>query len=630
MSNVLSLKHLKNNVSRNGFDMSEKRAFTAKVGEILPCFVLETIPGDRISINPSHFTRTMPVNTAAFTQLKEYIHYYYVPYSQLYKDVREFFSESEDSKKADTISSNKKIGRVLPYLTHRDIAQYVYNVSIGNKRNSANQFSAYGTCKLLEYLGYGSYWEFIAKYKPHTSNVENKEPYTEGDESINSLDSSDGYPDYFSEHPNSDFINSKFNSNIRLNPFALLAYQKIYQDHFRNKSWENFNASACNIDYMDFGSKIPVDKLRYKGTDVVNDMFSLRYCDYAKDFFFGLLPKAQYGESTVIPLSGSYSDIRTVDPAEKIGDWQWQQLLDNIADNGKFGASVVALRRAEALQKYKEIKATGITDYKSYLDKIFNVEISDFDSGQAIYLGGYNSDVNISEVVNTSLNNDGIADIKGKGVASGGSDTINFDAKDYGVIIGVYTCRPVLDYDIDAPIKTNQRIFLEDYANPVFDKIGMETVHMNDLVMPYSFYSYHDREGTGLIEDKSDNVKAFSPVGYAPRYYSYKTNYDKVLGEFRNTLASWVSPIKTSDFLDGAGMVDPLKVNISNRYNNDGVYFGQKLNALTYQSFKVKPQILNTIFVQHVDDTLSTDQLLVNFSTNCPIVRNLDYDGLPY
>lgn len=618
MSNVLSLKHLKNNVSRNGFDMSEKRAFTAKVGEILPCFVLETIPGDSVNINPSHFTRTMPVNTAAFTQLKEYIHYYYVPYSQLYKDVREFFSDSGDeSKKATSITSKKSIGSSLPYLTFRSIAKYIYRMANSKVTTSTGFSQAYATCKLLEYLGYGDFWKFM-KFNINSHGV------TGSDEVLNNINPTYVYPENNESITYNDFHSFRnFNSNIRLNPFALLAYQKIYQDHFRNKSWEKYNSPACNIDYMEFGAEIPIDNLKYDGTSkVANDMFTLRYCDYAKDYFLGLLPRAQYGESVVVPLSGNvYGDM--IDTEDNLGEYKFRDLAQALTSEDRFGAAILALRRAEALQKYREIKATGITDYQAFLDKIFNVDISNFDSGESIYLGGYNSDVNISEVVNTSLNDDAIADIKGKGTASGGSNTIKFEAKDYGVIIGLYTCRPVLDYSISAPLKTNQRISLDDYANPVFDKVGMEAVHLNDIVMPYDYYYKTISSGSQYGgENAKNNSKAFTPIGYAPRYYSYKTNFDKVLGEFRNTLSSWVSPLKSDDFID--------KVEPSLYPHNANVGNFNDLKVMSYQDFKVNPSVLNSIFVQHVDDSLSTDQLLVNFNNNCPIVRNLDYDGLPY
>lgn len=49
MANIMSLKSLRNKTSRNGFDLSSKRNFTAKAGELLPILCKEVLPGDMIS-----------------------------------------------------------------------------------------------------------------------------------------------------------------------------------------------------------------------------------------------------------------------------------------------------------------------------------------------------------------------------------------------------------------------------------------------------------------------------------------------------------------------------------------------------------------------------------------------------
>lgn len=679
MANVLSLKHLKNKVSRNGFDLSENRTFTAKVGEILPCFVLETLPGDNVNINPSHFTRTMPVNTAAFSRIKEYVHYYFVPYKLLHADCPQFFSDNkENSFKASDINGGKRLSDNLPYITHKDLIFYLKHLKDVKRTNALGISSFYTTCKLLEYLGYGRF---------DAESVETMYSY---------------YQDGADKH---------FNLNFRLNPFVLLAYQKVYQDHFRNQQWERSNPSSCNIDYMKFDTALPLSELHKPVETAQNDLFTLRYCDYAKDYFFGLLPNAQYGDTATFPVNGSQElikaltsnrplhpvapypsgsggfapdpeisgvpkpDKQTWNPSDSVGtrsaggthenddnnlfkpaiitdseggsggfvggylpdphnpfnppspDSGYTPNPENPFQNISLSASVLALRKAEALQKYREIKQTGKQDYKDYLEKIFNVTISDSASDLSIYLGGYNSQVDINEVVNTALTDGAVADIKGKGYSQGGTGTISFEAKDFGVIIGIYTARPVLEYAIDAPIRANTRVSLDDYANPVFDKIGMETLRLNEVISPSNLL-IHDRGGyvQGLVLDDLGagnpygiTFDAYRPIGYCPRYTSYKTNYDKVLGEFRNTLSAWVSPMSSSK------IIKKMYVNEVKAGGNDNKNF-----YLTYNTFKVHPAVLDPIFVQHVDDTTVTDQLLVKMSNNCPIVRNLDYDGLPY
>lgn len=578
MANVLSLKNLKNKVSRNGFDMSEKRAFTAKVGEIIPCFVLETIPGDHISINPSHFTRTLPVNTAAYTQLREYVHYYHVPYRLLHSQADQFFSDNcENPTRASSIKAARGVGTMLPYITYKSVFKYLIQAKEAGLKDTALMKSFQTSCKLLEYLGYG---DFLSAFE-YANRIDQIGPH----------------------------------ANVRLNPFVLLAYQKIYQDHFRNSQWEKSSPFTCNIDYAKFGSELSLNEIfapsatETPGNEwLANDMFTLRYCDYNRDYFHGMSPNAQYGDYAVAKVD---FDEKKYDELRLSGVFQGDGIenIKKVLSETYPGPSVMAIRKAEALQKYKEIKQSGDRDYKTFLEKIFNVNVSNDRSDLCTYLGGYNASVDIAEVVNTSLNGESNANVQGKGISSGGSNNIEFDAKEFGVIIGVYTCRPNLDYALDAPAKMNMRVTLDDFANPVFDRIGMETINLDEIMSPYlSVLSRH-------IRDEHTRV----PVGYVPRYTSYKTNYDKVMGEFRKTLSAWASPLSSDDIYSFMlqGLRDKKDSHLTNNY-------------FTFLNFKVNPKVVDSIFVQAATDGTHSDQLLVNMATACPIVRNLDYDGLPY
>ena len=93
MANVMNMKQVKNNVSRDGFDLSKKVNFTAKAGELLPVYCKEVIPGDKVTIDLSSFTRTMPVNTAAFARIREYYDFFFVPFSHLWNRANTVLSQ---------------------------------------------------------------------------------------------------------------------------------------------------------------------------------------------------------------------------------------------------------------------------------------------------------------------------------------------------------------------------------------------------------------------------------------------------------------------------------------------------------------------------------------------------------
>ena len=78
-----------------------------------------------------------------------------------------------------------------------------------------------------------------------------------------------------------------------VNALPFLAYQKVYFDFFSNSQWEKHLAYAYNVDYWSGGSSIAL----------AADMLKLRYANYPKDFFMGMLPASQYGSVAVLPSS---------------------------------------------------------------------------------------------------------------------------------------------------------------------------------------------------------------------------------------------------------------------------------------------------------------------------------------
>ena len=236
------------------------------------------------------------------------------------------------------------------------------------------------------------------------------------------------------------------------------------------------------------------------------------------------------------------------------------------------------------------------------MQKHFGVNPSDAMSNHCKYLGGWTSNIDINEVVNNNLDAEASqADIKGKGVGVSRGN-VEFDAKEHGILIGLYHCMPLLDYNTNGIKKFNMKSFATDYAIPEFDSIGMQQLSGEELLYKI------DVGDSGVTS--SLNVD----LGWVPRYADYKTAIDEVHGEFNDTLKYWVSPL-TSEYL--SAYFEAVKA----KY---GSY------KVTYEFFKVNPSILDNLFGTQVDSTTHTDQFLVNAFFDCKAVRNLDYNGLPY
>lgn len=577
MANIMSLKSLRNKTSRNGFDLSFKKNFTAKAGELLPVMVKEVLPGDSFKIDLKSFTRTQPVNTAAFARIREYYDFFFVPYDLLWNKANTALTQMYDNPQHAVSldpTQNFVLSGEMPYVTCSDIASYLYAVYSGSNGSVKENYFGYLrgdlSVKLLEYLGYGNFG-----------------PYVSGN--------------------GVQWESSPMMADLNLNIFGLLAYQKIYADFFRDSQWERISPSTFNVDYLS-GDNMKID---FSSVNFINNynFFDLRYCNWQKDLFHGVLPRQQYGDVATVNFtpegSLTFSNMRQtpVTTPEMMKSFASTDVTLNVpgSDNG-FAFSILALRQAEFLQKWKEITQSGNKDYKDQIEKHWGVSAGDTVSEMCTYLGGISSSLDINEVVNTNITGDNTADIAGKGTGvSGGSINFNAGGK-YGLIMCIYHCLPMLDYTTDFVDPAFMKVNVTDYAIPEFDRVGMQAVPLVQMMNPL----------------KSVGDAPYLVLGYAPRYIDYKTSFDVSVGAFKRDLKNWVISYGNQSLINQLGSKDSV---------NEPV---PSLGDVNYTMFKVNPNSLNPLFAVEVDSWINTDQFLCSSFFDIKVVRNLDTDGLPY
>ena len=586
---LFGLNDVKNKTSRSGFDLSKRLLFTAKVGELLPVYVKRVQPGDHFKFNLKDFTRTQPVESSAFTRLRGYYDFFYVPYRLLWRNAPSSFTQMTKAPTvADGLTSSLAINDKVPYISLEKMVDSVLTMTSNNVVGLKSSTQAF---RLLTMLGYGSF-EFV---KDTTTKQE---------------------------------IAAKVELTSVVSLFPLLAYQKVYYDFYRNSQWEYNRPQAYNVDYFrtstDLGSYGTVQQIAQSG------MFTLQYANFAKDLFFGLLPNAQNGDTAIVDvgitgslqlpsqlvggasvvvqdtdevmttkesspsLEGSSGLVYPLSGSTPNKRGQIQQFVvtnRNLDTSTLQGAlNVLSLRNGLALQKWKEVAQSGNTDYRSQIQKHFGVQLPHSLTTLCTYIGGLQSDIVINEVVNNNLTTDNQADIKGKGIGSA-DGYFDFDVKEHGIIIGVYHCCPQVDYHISGQNRDITAVNITDYAIPEFDRLGFEPVSYKEFFNPKEFKNVM-------------NIPEF--IGYAPRYYSYKTDVDEVKGAFVTTLPHWVAQF-------------------------DAQYFKSYFDGVSlYANFKINPAILNDVFGVNVDSSCDTDQLLIGLNMDIKAVRNLDYIGLPY
>ena len=602
MANIMSMADIKNRPSRNGFDLSFKKNFTAKAGELLPVMTKVVLPGDSFNINLRSFTRTQPLNTSAFARMREYYDFYFVPFEQMWNKFDSCITQMNSNVQhasGPTLDDNTPLSGRMPYFTAEQVADYL------NAQANAKNLNPFGfnrstlSCKLLEYLGYGDFSSFDSD-----TNTWSAKPLL---------------------------------YNLELSPFPLLAYQKIYSDFYRYTQWEKTNPSTFNLDYIKGTSDLQMD-LSGLPTDDYN-FFDIRYSNYQKDLFHGVIPVAQYGSASVVPISGGLSIVGDGGPTFKYNPdgkpvsnpyaqnpvnvtgsssfmlnvnssasgsptvlfWDDPKLSVS-SDGAQFAVSVLALRQAEFLQKWKEVSVSGEEDYKSQIEKHWGVKVSDFLSHQARYLGGCATSLDINEVVNNNITGDNAADIAGKGTFSG-NGSIRFESKgEYGIIMCIYHVLPIVDYVGSGVDHACTLVDATSFPIPELDQVGMESVPLVRAMNPVK---------------ESSTPKPETFLGYAPRYIDWKTAIDKSVGDFTKTLRTWCLP---------CGDAELIAANSLNFPNNPNI----QPDSIAAGFFKVNPSIVNPLFAVEADSTVQTDEFLCSSFFDVKVVRNLDTNGLPY
>lgn len=604
MANIMDFKSVRNNIHRAGFDLSSRVCFTGKVGEMIPVKHWDLLPGDTFKIDGKSFMRTLPVQKASFGRVREYYDFYFVPYNLLWDKFESWIVQTKNAYHAKSNLAAADNFSTSPYLTDVDIV------------------GAYSSMGSNESKAYLDYW--------HVGT--DKAKYAQGD--MSKLLVYLGYP--VSLAPTGV-------SNVALNPFPLLAYHKIYQDYFRFSQWEDAAPWTYNLDYILSEGDLHMDisGMMSGRTGNTPTIFTLHHVNFDKDLVNGMLPQPQYGDVAIAgPLSGDFSGLSAVwsnanrqtvsfqgtdhksghqffplgydssststgssidgstSRLNGLGSSPVRVNLNALSPNSQIslpltgsnisaGLSILVLRQAEALQKWKEITLSGDSDYKEQISKHWNVPSSQYNSYRCQYLGGFARNLDVSEVINTNLQGeDGVADIAGRGL-SASNGKITFRNNDlYGLIMCIYHAKPIVEWNssnILHPCLT--KVKATDYAIPEFDSIGMQPLLRLNIM-------YAGNSPT-------------TPAGYVPRYAEYKTDLDIFKGSFTTTNANWILPHTLSTV-------------------------SQTQTPLTYRAFKVPPSICDNMFVAKADDSVASDPLLNTIYFDVKAVRNLSRDGMPY
>lgn len=81
---------------RFNHDFSASRAYTHKVGQIIPARVIHSIPNEHFEIEVSDFLQSLPMVSAPFIKGRREFSFYYVPYVQLWQNYGQYQAQRDD------------------------------------------------------------------------------------------------------------------------------------------------------------------------------------------------------------------------------------------------------------------------------------------------------------------------------------------------------------------------------------------------------------------------------------------------------------------------------------------------------------------------------------------------------
>lgn len=584
------------NLSRNGYDLSSRKVFSAPAGALLPIGVWECNPTEKFSFKVDDFVRTQPLNTAAFARCKEYYHFFFVPYRALWQHSDKFFTGVTNGDrmfdrptflnqlKGDEgnfvpssmpsfyldelhrllISKDSELSKEATSLTRApgmlfktggvDFSDKIEKskVEFGklnlSEKDALGYSYTYGAFRLLHMLGYG----IDDKGRVFYPEIFEKAPAD--------LDPMAKALTYFIPH------------NLA-NPFRLLGYQRIYNDFYRNQLWEKPVPYTFNVDWCNSNVKLNLSAAE------IYQCCQLRYRHWTKDFYTGVYPTASYNEG-IFNLPNYTNSNANINKSN-----------DGVSAASSGIISTSDIRAMFALEKMLErTRAANGLDYSNQIAAHYGFKVPESRRDVAQFIGGVDNTIVINEVMSTANSSiDGtsktgsvVGQVFGKGIGTMSSGRIDFEVKEHGMIFCIYSISPQVDYDARQFDPFNRKFKREDYFQPEFENLGYQPLIQSDVCFGGS--------PAKPLEFGNDIL------GYTPRFSEYKTSRDMLYNEFMTggSLNAWTTP--------------------RNNYTKNK-------KGLTVPDLLIDPNVLYPIFGLKYNGKSDTDQFLINSYFDVKAVR---------
>lgn len=505
-------------IGRSIFDRNHSVKFSFNVGDLVPFYVDEILPGDTFSVNTSKVVRVQPLVTPVMDNLYLDTYYFFVPNRLVWTHWKNFMGESDLAWTPQVEYSIPKITIPSGGFDCGTIADYM-GIPIGR-----------GAGVKVNALPFRAYALICSEWFRDTALCDPFDVYL-GD---NDKTGSNG-ADYLTD------------CSLGGKPFKVAKYQ----DYFT--SCLPAPQRTANPVTLPLGEKAPV-------------MASITAPFSRHDAVEPLTFKYQSGDSWTdyVPGTGNVVSLGIGATGKSISkNTDTSTFLYNVAPDNLWAdlsnataASVNDLRFAFAMQKYYEKLARSGDRYISTIKSFFGVDSPDARLQRPEYLGGNRLPLNVAQVenvTNTSTNIEPIGSVAGLSVTGESNSDFTQSFTEHGYIIGVCAVRYHHTYQQGLePHWLRSTLF--DFYNPTFANIGEQPVKKaclyldtpqagtNDLVFGYqeAWAEYRFKPNRVASELRSDYSTSLDVWHFADDYnaapslsnswmFENKSNVDRTL-----------------------------------------------------------------------------------------------------
>lgn len=424
-------------MKRSKFSLSNWKLMSLKMGDLVPCGLLEVLPGDTFQHATQALVRASPLVAPVMHPVHVRIHHWFVPHRLVWDNWENFITGGPDGLNASVFpTKNLNAAATAP----KTLADYLGVPAITGAAQPVNA---------IPFRGYALIYNEWYRDQDLTTAL-----------TINTTDGNDGST-----------------------PTALqkVAWEKDYYTTARPWTQKGpvvtlpltGNAPIVGVSARNDGSAATPGAGGVSGIDTKGTVGA-----YTNAYFSsqanGIMVRSAAGTAGSRP--DIYADMSAVS-----------------------SATINDLRLAMALQRYEEARARYGSRYVEYL-RYLGVRSSDARLQRPEYLGGGKQTIQFSEVLQTGVttagNTAGVGNLKGHGIGALRSNRYRRFFEEHGYVFSFISIKPITVYN-NGLFRTWNRRVKEDFYQRELAHIGQQSILNKEVYInhttPDGVFGYQDR-----------------------------------------------------------------------------------------------------------------------------------------